>query len=365
MAGGTCDPDHSQGNASRTGEVPTAGTCRAAVMGDTGVMRLTIRLVAPLALVAALPLMAVAPAAQSAVMTPRSAGLSAASPKPAVERASTVDGVFSAGGVSQYLHCQGTQHGATVILIAGWNSYSHRTYTAGGSPGGGWFLTEDPSDPAVATATSHITRTCWYDRPGLGRSHHRLHTTYLAPIQHAAELWALLKKAHERGPFIPVGHSYGGLVAQAFARVYGRATPGMVLLESAWAGQGADQLNDWYWPEPESRRYTQGIIDMHRTLDELGYLGHFFGHKPLVVMTMATTSSAGDQVWMVHQKAMARFSSNSQHLIAPNSQHVLQYYVPRAVIKAIADVVWSVRRGGSSMGTCRTSRWVGVGADCV
>ena len=181
---------------------------------------------------------------------------------------------------------------------------------------------------------------------------------------HAGELWALLKAAHERGPFIPVGHSYGGLVARAFAVKYPSATPGMVLLESAWAGQGADNGGDWYWPEPDSKIFTQGIIDMHLTLSELAGLPHF-GNKPLVVMTMATTSSAGDQAWMAHQTSMAHFSTNSQHLIAPNSQHVLQYYVPRAVIKAIADVVWSVQHGGSSMGACRSSRWVSVGARCV
>jgi hypothetical protein len=176
---------------------------------------------------------------------------------------------------------------------------------------------------------------------------------------------AALSAVGERGPFVVVGHSYGGLIARTFALTYPKSTAGMVLLESAWAGQGGDQPDDWYWPEPDSGSH-RGVIDMHWSNDHLGGLPHF-GSKPLVVMTMKTTSTAGDQQWMAHQKSMAHFSTNSQHVVAPTSQHVLMHYVPRAVIRSIAIVMTNVRRAGRTLGSCsdNAAAWAAVAVKCV
>ena len=298
-------------------------------------------------------------------LSPVSPGAAHAQASLITARSGTVDTVVRAGGVRQYIHCEGTPRGATVVLISGWNSFSHRAVRSDGSGGGGWFDPANQTDPAVAPAVAQLTRTCWYDRPGLGKSPARAKSVYVTPLSHAIELLAALSAIGERGPFVVVGHSYGGLIARAFALSYPAKTAGMVLLESAWAGQGADQPDDWYWPEPDSGSH-RGVINMHWSADHLGGLPHF-GSKPLVVMTMKTTNSAGDQQWMSHQRSMSRLSTNSQHVVAPTSQHVLMHYVPRAVIRSIAIVMTVVRKSGRMLGSCssQAAAWSAVAVKCV
>jgi len=74
------------------------------------------------------------------------------------------------------------------------------------------------------------TRSILFDRPGTGWSD-------TGPFQHttareAEELDTLLTKAGERGPFILLGHSYGGLLAANPARRHPERTAAVVLLDA-------------------------------------------------------------------------------------------------------------------------------------
>jgi pimeloyl-ACP methyl ester carboxylesterase len=80
--------------------------------------------------------------------------------------------------------------------------------------------------PEIASST----RTCSYDRAGLGWSdagpeprdaHHQ-----------AQELHALLAKANIPGPYILVGHSLGGLTVRMYDVLYPEEVAGMVLVEA-------------------------------------------------------------------------------------------------------------------------------------
>jgi len=51
------------------------------------------------------------------------------------------------------------------------------------------------------------------------------------------ELRDALEKLGERGPFVMVGHSFGGPVVRNFAALYPRDVAGMVLVDSAFEGQ--------------------------------------------------------------------------------------------------------------------------------
>jgi pimeloyl-ACP methyl ester carboxylesterase len=83
----------------------------------------------------------------------------------------------------------------------------------------------------IAPEIARATRVCVYDRAGRGWSDP-------VPEQQdgfavAADLRALLATANEEGPYVLVGHSFGGLYVRAFAARYGDQTAGMVLLDAS------------------------------------------------------------------------------------------------------------------------------------
>jgi pimeloyl-ACP methyl ester carboxylesterase len=77
---------------------------------------------------------------------------------------------------------------------------------------------------------SRTMRVCSHDRAGTAWSD-------LGPIprsmkQEVAELRALLEKAKESGPFVLVGHSYGGLLMRLYAATHPSDVAGIVLVDS-------------------------------------------------------------------------------------------------------------------------------------
>src|SRR5438105_1426277 len=67
----------------------------------------------------------------------------------------------------------------------------------------------------VQSEVAKFARVCSYDRAGLGWSD--LCAQQCTPEALATQLWTLLRKADIPGPYIVVGHSFGGLLVQAFA----------------------------------------------------------------------------------------------------------------------------------------------------
>lgn len=127
--------------------------------------------------------------------------------------------LIDVGGYKLHLYCTG-EGAPTVILDAAFPAQVSN-----------WAWVQ----PKVATDT----RVCSYDRAGHGWSD-------LAPSprdakNQAQELKTLLDKAGEKGPYVMVGHSLGGLSVREFAELYPEAVVGMVLLEGshpdAWKRQ--------------------------------------------------------------------------------------------------------------------------------
>jgi pimeloyl-ACP methyl ester carboxylesterase len=124
------------------------------------------------------------------------------------------------------LHIHGTGDGSpTVILDA-----------ALGASSVSWSLVQ----PELAK----VTRVCSYDRAGFGWSDRGPMPRSAGRI--ADELRMLLERAGVRPPFLPVGHSFGGLVAQIFAHRFKGDVVGMVLVDPAHA-------EDWVKPAPKEQ----------------------------------------------------------------------------------------------------------------
>jgi pimeloyl-ACP methyl ester carboxylesterase len=95
----------------------------------------------------------------------------------------------------------------------------------------------------VQPAVAGLTHACAYDRAGFGWSD-------AGPMPRTAgriadELHELLQRSALRGPFLLVGHSFGGLVTRLFAARHPDQTAGLVLIEPAipeeWANPTDEQ----------------------------------------------------------------------------------------------------------------------------
>jgi pimeloyl-ACP methyl ester carboxylesterase len=119
------------------------------------------------------------------------------------------------GGHRLHLNCSGSG-GPTVVVENGLGDFSFD-----------WVL--------VQSRVSHFTRICTYDRAGYAWSDPGPKPRTLAQLN--LELRDALSKLGEKGPFVLVGHSYGGPVARNFAMTYPPEVVGMVLVDAAFEGQ--------------------------------------------------------------------------------------------------------------------------------
>lgn len=289
-----------------------------------------------------------------------------AAPAPAVAGEIMAD----AGGHRLRLVVAGTAHpGPVVLLEAGIGGETASSFA--------W----------IERGVSAFAPVVAYDRAGLGASEP-------GPLPRdgeriASELHAALAGAGIHGPYVFVGHSFGGLIARIFTRRFPGDVAGLVLAEPSrasitppthgwmastpafvrlapWGARlglvplglelfhtGADQL-----PEPERSRqqeflsspdHWRGVIDEwdswgRRTSPEAAAAGDL-GARPLVVLT-AGTSAREWGGWLDSQRRIAALSSDSDHRIVEGATHgslITDASKSAAVVSAIRDVVEAVR----------------------
>ncbi|HUM05889.1 MAG TPA: alpha/beta hydrolase [Terriglobales bacterium] len=134
----------------------------------------------------------------------------------ASEAAPTPLGKFVAlGGHRLHVNCTG-KGSPTVVVENGLGDFSFD-----------WVL--------VQTRVSRFTRICTYDRAGYAWSDPGPKPRTFAQLN--LELRDALGKLGERGPFVLVGHSYGGPVVRNFAITYPKDVAAVVLVDAAFEGQ--------------------------------------------------------------------------------------------------------------------------------
>lgn len=143
---------------------------------------------------------------------------------------------------------------------------------------------------ALAGQLSATTRVCYSDRAGVGTS------AALAddapdpwPGSSADALAAELERQGETGPYVVLGWSYGGMVAQAFAKRHPDLTAGLVLEDSSVRQQFVD-------PEWERFDVVDGgrPVDLDTTVAELSEVD--LGDVPTVVLSSDELREAADAV---------------------------------------------------------------------
>jgi pimeloyl-ACP methyl ester carboxylesterase len=287
------------------------------------------------------------------------------------------------GGYRLHIHCIG-EGSPTVVLDAGLPGTSLD-----------WCLVQ----PAIA----QFTQVCAYDRAGYGWSDP-------GPLprtsqQIATELHTLLAGAGVQGPYVLVGHSFGGYNVRLYAHSFADDVAGIVLVDAAHENQTSR------WP-PEVQRSeatrlqvnavlrTVAQVGLVRLVSELGldpllkerlmqlpadvqpmwkavayrtgYLSTAYaelsvfeesaaqvsaagslGDMRLVVMTSGTLDSPMalpgypvDQMNRIHrelQNELTGLSTNSTHIVAEASEHYIQLDQPALLVNVIRQMVEMIR----------------------
>jgi pimeloyl-ACP methyl ester carboxylesterase len=213
---------------------------------------------------------------------------------------------------------------------------------------------------AVQASVARFTRVCAYDRAGLGRSEPAAASGRTALTQ-VGDLHALLSAARIRGPYVIVGHSWGGALAQLFATRYVRETAGVVLLDPFYFTPAmVSHLRPGFGPGPVTKVEHVDLLGSIKQLQAI----RSFGSLPLVLVTHGTPSLNSDA--LTFDRAVVARSSNGVLVTARASTHMIPLAPPKGqpavVVAAIRGVVQATRRGRRLPG-CR-SLFPGLDVGC-
>ena len=283
-------------------------------------------------------------------------------------------------GHRMHLDCRG-EGSPTVLLDAGL-----------GDSASTWALVQ----PQVAK----FTRVCSYDRPGLGWSEK---SSGERDSRHVAtELQDLLLQAHIPGPYLLVGHSFGGYIQLVFQSHYPDQVVGIVLVDSSHPDQGnrlpgptTDQFaadmrwkafmapfgvqrlmgwcrDDYMFPNaPQAWLQVAPVsiaLDCRSSVFPATYR-EFLAFRasgrqvatvttlhalPLIVLSHdpqvgigfpPEIAVEGEKQWNAMQEELRGLSTNSKRVIARTSMHYVQSYRAELVIHAIREVFTAVGTG--------------------
>ena len=109
---------------------------------------------------------------------------------------------------------------------------------------------------AIQTEVARFTRACTYDRAWLGWSDPAPEPRVTSRL--VQELHSLLAAARVPAPYVLIGHSFGGLLVQAYAVAHPDQVAGLVLIDplpaSEWAHASGERLRILRWGIRLSRR---------------------------------------------------------------------------------------------------------------
>ena len=283
------------------------------------------------------------------------------------------------GGRQMYMECQGTGY-PTVVFVAG---AQDRAET--------WSTTEDPSKQAVLPAIAETNRVCAYDRPGTilatGEGEEDFKPSRSDPVDqpttlqdHVDDLHALLGASGERGPYVVVGHSIGGAIAELYASQYPQDVSGLVLIDyTPYAARKALTDEQWELWKPLLGEPSEEALAIYPDLE-------WFDHQrnmeqalaaaplkpmPLIVLSaderpdLTPYAKDGTLPMTVKEaKEFGRFLFNAfvdaradlvsqvpgaKHITNTHSGHYIHQEQPQLVIDSIREVVDAARVGSTTL----------------
>jgi pimeloyl-ACP methyl ester carboxylesterase len=262
----------------------------------------------------------------------------------------------------------------------------------------GAFFEPSPYWWGIQSEVARFARVCVYDRAGFGWSPPAAKAQTME--DRAADLYAVLSKAGVPGPYVLVGHSYGGPLIRLFARDHANLAAGFVFVDApdeqsifkpAYLTMLRRQMKPMFAalggasrlgilralsalapgmsmiPEelPEDARRALAALQGPRALaaasaeadsileaaDRLGRAGFggSLGDKPVAVIThgipFPPPSDVLEDGWAEGQRRLTALSSDGELIVATKSNHMIQLDEPHIVVDAIRRVYAAVRDG--------------------
>ena len=305
------------------------------------------------------------------------------------------------GGRKIYLECRGSG-GPTVILVSGhhnaadiWGEKARVEYQEGVMPDLFPGLDLPVRGPAVMRGVARLTRVCAYDRPnnrlldGLPSRSDPIPQPVTAGSS-VADLHALLRAARVPGPYLLVGHSFGGLIVRLYATTYPRQVAGLVSVDASTEFQ-RDQLT------PQQNALVEQLLlevdsapgfdppleiaDFYTSFDQMIRAKAARPLRPTLPMVVLTRGlpqllppdlvadlppeipdqDTNERTWQTAQSWLAALVPYARHVIARKSEHYIQTEQPSLVIDAVRRELRMVRpttvrcRGGGDSCRARVS----------
>jgi pimeloyl-ACP methyl ester carboxylesterase len=276
--------------------------------------------------------------------------------------------LIDVGGYRLHLYCTGNGSPTVVLLGASFDTVSDWSWV----------------QPKVA----QVTRVCAFDRAGIGWSD--LGPGPHDPQTNSRELHAALEKAGIGGPFVLVGHSFGGLYSRHYAAMYPHDVVGSILIEATSPDFLRRTGKPEVMPNADSRMINMGPVaarlgilrlfqftpvdnglpgkqrmelrayystdrfadcarsifrDFPTILAEVRATGSL-GATPLIVVVGSRSENSSGTLFEL-QKELAALSSDSAILIVEGADHeslVRSQHYSQGTIEAIIDVVDTARK---------------------
>ena len=233
---------------------------------------------------------------------------------------------------------------------------------------------------AVACTLAHHARVLVYDRAGRGASDPAPGARDVQDVQ--SDLCSLIRATDLRPPFVVIGHSFGGVLARAFAREHRDDVLGLVLAESMHPRQFdclgplfpsptdsdpnalARMRSFWQrsWKRTDS---TREHLDLIRALVKDRMAAGSFGDLPIRVLSAASFLSAPvipdekirralQSQWDRLQQDFHALSNATKAVYLEQSGHFVQRDQPAAIANAALELIAAAepeRHDGSEKST--------------
>ncbi len=216
---------------------------------------------------------------------------------------------------------------------------------------------------------SQYTKVCVYDRAGNGLSDPGPGPRTVSQI--TFELYNLLKKEKIDGPYMLIGHSFGGYIVQFFAHAFPEEVAGILLVESSHPDQierlsildkmkdkpkhylGGYKFEDLsvltreqlYWKHLNAQRkavWTQmdELKSFKVSANELKRIKEPLPSIPLAVLSRGISQlptieaqQSLENIWQDMQKDLTNLSNQSWQVIAKKSGHSIHQESPEVIVK--------------------------------
>jgi pimeloyl-ACP methyl ester carboxylesterase len=248
--------------------------------------------------------------------------------------------LIEVNGLHLYFECFGS--GAPTVLLEAGYGVDHHSWDE------------------IERAVGKTTRTCAYDRAGLGLSSVET-PKRRGPFDQLDDLDDLLTSADIDPPYVVVGHSYGGILAWFFVRRHRDDVDGLLLLDAAHPQQ-VKRFRAAFPARSQTTVVSPENVDVEKAAAAVGDPGSLEQTR-LIVMTAGKHAAAdlserlayrARRIWRELQDDYAARSSDSVHVIASDSPHFIQSNLgqPQLVVQAIRELV-SAARADRPLRPCR------------